>query len=133
MGFDAEPWSGIRGVRRLANHENRGPAGGLGRPGILIRGRGLHPRVQRKGKGEAKAPRSHIVRSSDPDAFLKEVNEYFEKGFRPVQDMRVFAAFNRAKQRWETLYVMPLVHFEELKAFQTIPTSDEEEPERMFG
>lgn len=81
----------------------------------------------------AKAPRSHIVRSSDSEAFLKEVNEYFEKGFRPIQDMRVFAAFNRKKERWETLYIMPLVHFEELKAFQTVPTGDDEEPERMFS
>lgn len=89
--------------------------------------------VTKKGKPEPKAPRSHIVRSSDADAFLKEVNDYFEKGFRPVQDMRVFAAFNRKKDRWETLYVMPLVHFEELKVFQAVPPSDDEEPERMFS
>lgn len=80
----------------------------------------------------AKAPRSHIVRSADPEAFLKEVNEFFEKGFRPIQDMRVFAAYDRKKQEWQTLYIMPLVHFEELKAFQTVPTSEDEEPERMF-
>ena len=87
----------------------------------------------KKTRADAKAPRSHIVRSENADAFLKEVNDFFEKGFRPVQDMRVFAAFDRKKGEWRTLYVMPLVHFEELKAFQTIPTSDEEEPERMFG
>ena len=89
--------------------------------------------AMKKAKSEPKAPRSHIVRSSDSEAFLKEVNEYFEKGFRPVQDMRVFAAFNRKKEQWETLYVMPLVHFEELKVFQAVPTNEDEEPERMFS
>ena len=87
----------------------------------------------KKPRAEAKAPRSHIVRNENEETFLKEVNDFFEKGFRPVQDMRVFAAFDRKKGQWRTLYVMPLVHFEELKAFQTIPTGDEEEPERMFG
>ena len=81
----------------------------------------------------AKAPRSHIVRSADSETFLKEVNEFFEKGFRPIQDMRVFAAYDRKKQEWQTLYIMPLVHFEELKAFQTVPTGEDEEPERMFS
>lgn len=81
----------------------------------------------------AKAPRSHIVKSPDSETFLKEVNEFFEKGFRPIQDMRVFAAYDRKKQEWQTLYIMPLVHFEELKAFQTVPTNENEEPERMFS
>jgi len=82
----------------------------------------------------AKAPRSHIVRNESEDGFLKEVADYFERGYRPIQDMKMFAAFDRKKGEWRTLYVMPLVHFEELKAFQTVPTSDEEaEEERMFG
>lgn len=90
-------------------------------------------RAMKKTPRIAKAPRSHIVKSSDSERFLKEVNEFFEKGFRPIQDMRVFAAFNRKKEAWETLFVMPLVHFEELKAFQTVPTNEDDEPERMFS
>lgn len=81
---------------------------------------------------QAKAPRSHIVRQEKEDAFLKEVADYFEKGYRPIQDMKMFAAFDRKNRQWRTLYVMPLVHFEELKAFQTVP-SEEEDEERMFG
>jgi hypothetical protein len=81
----------------------------------------------------AKAPRSHIVRHESEAGFLKEVADYFERGYRPIQDMKTFAAYDRKKGEWRTLYIMPLVHFEELKAFQTVPTSDEEEEERMFG
>lgn len=88
--------------------------------------------VQKKSKPEAKPPRSHIVRNTDADVFLNEVNDYFEKGFRPIQDMRIFAAYDRRKGRWQTLFIMPLVHYEELKVFQSIPT-DESEPERMFS
>jgi hypothetical protein len=81
----------------------------------------------------AKAPRSHIVKNSNSETFLNEVNEFFEKGFRPIQDMRVFAEYDQKSQEWQTLFVMPLVHFEELKAFQTVPTGDDDEPERMFS
>ena len=85
---------------------------------------------------KAKAPRSHIVRQEDESKFLQEVAEYFEKGFRPIQDMKTFAAWDRQKGQWRTLYVMPLVHFEELKEFQTLPSSGEggeSSTERMFG
>lgn len=78
--------------------------------------------------------RSHIVRQEREDAFLREVAEYFEKGYRPIQDMKAFAAFDRKKGEWRTLYVMPLVHFEELKAFRTIPTGEDDgDEEHMFG
>ncbi len=96
------------------------------------------PMATKRPSGKAaappKPPRAHIVREEKEDAFLKQVADYFEKGYRPIQDMKAFAAFDRKKGEWRTLYVMPLVHFEELKAFQTIPTSDEDgEEERMFG
>lgn len=81
----------------------------------------------------AKAPRSHIVREDTEEAFLKGVADYFEKGYRPIQDMKIFAAYDRKKGEWKTLYVMPLVHFEELKAFQTMPSAEEKQEERMFG
>ena len=93
------------------------------------------PKVGKYGKkaGTAKAPRSHIVRQEKEDVFLKEVADFFEKGYRPIQDMKTFAAFDRKKGEWRTLYVMPLVHFEELREFQTVPTSEEEgKEERMF-
>lgn len=95
--------------------------------------RGVAAKPHTKPPNSAKAPRSHIVRQEGEDAFLKEVADYMERGFRPIQDMKMFAAFDRKQGRWHTLYLMPLVHFEELKAFQTIPTSDEEKEERMFG
>lgn len=83
---------------------------------------------------QAKAPRSHIVRQEKEAEFLKEVADFFERGYRPIQDMKTFAAFDRKKGEWRTLFVMPLVHYEELKAFQTVPPSDKEEgEERMFG
>lgn len=88
--------------------------------------------MQKKTKAEAKPPRSHIVRNTDADVFLREVNDFFAKGFRPIQDMRIFAAYDRKKGQWQTLFIMPLVHYEELKVFQSIP-SDENEPERMFS
>lgn len=84
-------------------------------------------------KNATKAPRSHIVRQEDEQEFLKEISEYLERGFRPIQDMKMFAAYDRKREKWRTLYVMPLVHFEEFKAFQTMPPPDESEPERMFS
>lgn len=81
----------------------------------------------------AKVPRAHIVRHEREEDFLEEVAEYFGKGFRPIQDMKAFAAFDRKTGEWRTLYVMALVHFEELKQFQTVPAPDEPQEERMFG
>jgi hypothetical protein len=84
-------------------------------------------------KAKPKAPTSHIVTSEDPDKFLQEINEYFEKGFRPIQDMSSFAELEQKTGKWRTLFVMPLVHFEELKEFQTLPTAEGKDEERMFG
>lgn len=85
-------------------------------------------------KGQAKPPRSHIVRHESEDKFLAEVAEFFTKGYRPLQDMKTFAAFDRKKGEWRVLYVMPLVHYAELREFQTVPQSDDKkEEERMFG
>jgi hypothetical protein len=107
-------------------------------PAAYLRGGGLAAPMAKRAAASrsvpsAKAPRSHIVRQEREDEFLREVAEYFEKGYRPIQDMKAFAAFDRKKGEWRTLYVMPLVHFEELKAFQTIPSAEEKEEERMFG
>lgn len=92
------------------------------------------PATKTKGGAGNGPPRAHIVRNEDEDAFLKEVNEFLSKGYRPVQEMRAFAAFDRKAGSWKTLYLMPLVHYEELKAFQAAPTpEDDEEEERMYG
>ena len=87
-----------------------------------------------KPRTATKAPRSHIVREDSEEGFLRDVAEYFEKGYRPVQDMKTFASYDTKEGKWRTLYVMPLVHFEELKTFQAVPPSgDSKEEERMFG
>lgn len=83
------------------------------------------------GQKTVKAPRSHIIRQESEAAYLKEFAEYVEKGYRPVQEVRVFAKFDNGK--WHTLYVMPLVHFEDYMAFQTVPVRENAEPERMFS
>lgn len=84
-------------------------------------------------KSPPKAPRSHIVHQENEDKFLQEVADYMERGFRPLQDLKIFASFDKKEGQWRRLYIMPLVHFEEFKAFQTVPTSEEAEPERMFS
>lgn len=49
--------------------------------------------VKTAAKKEAvKAPRSHIVRQESEEAFLKEVADFMERGFRPIQDMKIFAS-----------------------------------------
>jgi hypothetical protein len=89
--------------------------------------------ASRKKHKKAKAPSATIVKDEDEEAFLIKVNEYFDKGYRPIQEMAMFAELEQKTGKWRTIYILPLVHFEEFKEFQSIPMSEAAEEERMFG
>ena len=89
--------------------------------------------MKKEKTAKAKAPSAKIIRNEDEEAFLQEVNEYFEKGYRPIQEIATFAALDTKTGKWRTLYVMMLVHSGEMKEFQSVPISEGREEERMFG
>lgn len=89
--------------------------------------------VKKEKAKPVKSPSAVIVKEEDEKVFLKKVNEWFDKGYRPIQEMGIFAELDRKTSEWRTLYIMSLVHYEEFKEFQSVPLGEAAEEERMFG
>lgn len=87
----------------------------------------------KKAKKNAKAPSAVILKEEDESEFLKKLNEWFDKGYRPIQEMGIFAELDEKTSKWRTLFVMSLVHYEEFKEFQAVPLGEAAEEERMYG
>lgn len=84
-------------------------------------------------KKNPKPPSAIIVKEEDENDFLKKVNEWFDKGYRPIQEMGIFAELDKKSGEWRTLYIMSLVHYEEFKEFQSVPLGEAADEEHMFG